>query len=271
MAQSGLGSRRGLEKHIDSGRVLVNGKPAKLGCQVEHGDMVEFENTQFRVEEQGSGVGRVIMHNKPEGVVCTRSDPEGRRTVFDHMPKIQNGRWITIGRLDINTTGLLLLTTDGELANAMMHPSNGVDREYACRIHGKIRDEQLAVLKEGVELADGMARFSDIQAAGASGQNYWYHVVIMEGRNREVRRLWASQGAQVSRLKRVRYGPVFLPKGLRMGKYQELSEQDHGVIREDIGLPPLASHLVIKPLRGNKGHATGKRRRAAQGSRPKRN
>lgn len=250
MAQSGLGSRRGLEKHIEAGRVTVNGKPARLGCQVEHGDIVEFDNTQYRVEGQGSGVGRVIMHNKPEGVVCTRHDPEGRRTVFDHMPKVHNGRWITIGRLDINTTGLLLLTTDGELANAMMHPSNGVDREYACRIHGTVTTEMIEQLKKGVQLEDGMAHFSDIVASGSSGENRWYHVVLLEGRNREVRRLWEAVGVQVSRLKRVRYGAVFAPSKLKVGRWDELKPRDVRILRQDVGLTSNpAMHLGLKKLR----------------------
>ena len=253
MAQSGLGSRRGLEKHIDAGRVSVNGKPAKLGCQVKHGDLVDFENTRFRVEEQDSGVGRVIMHNKPEGVLCTRSDPEGRRTVFDHMPKVEKGRWITIGRLDINTTGLLLLTTDGELANAMMHPSSGVDREYACRIHGEVTAEMIERLKKGVQLEDGMAHFSDIVTSGSSGENRWYHVVLLEGRNREVRRLWEAVGVKVSRLKRVRYGAVFAPSSLKVGRWEELKPRDVRILRQDVGLKSNpATHLGLKKLRSSR-------------------
>ena len=250
MAQSGLGSRRGLEKPINAGLVRINGTPAKLGCQVEHGDIVEFENTKYRVEGQGSDVGRVIMHNKPEGVVCTRSDPEGRRTVFDHLPKVENGRWITIGRLDINTTGLLLLTTDGELANAMMHPSSGVDREYACRIHGEVTAETIAQLKKGVQLEDGMAHFSDIVTSGSSGENRWYHVVLLEGRNREVRRLWDAVGVQVSRLKRVRYGAVFAPSRLKVGRWEELKPRDVRILRQDVGLKSNpGTHLSLKKLR----------------------
>ena len=250
MAQSGLGSRRGLEKHIDAGRVVVNGTAAKLGQQVEHGDIVEFEDTKFRVEEQGSGVGRVIMHNKPEGVVCTRSDPQGRRTVFDHMPEVEQGRWITIGRLDINTTGLLLLTTDGELANAMMHPSTGVDREYACRIHGKVTAETIERLKKGVQLEDGMAHFSDIVTSGGNAENRWYHVVLLEGRNREVRRLWDAVGVKVSRLKRVRYGAVFAPSKLKVGRWDELKPRDVRILRQDVGLKSNpAKHLGLKKLR----------------------
>ncbi len=170
-----------------------------------------------------AGAQRSLVYNKPTGEVTTRSDPQGRPTVFDRLPKIQGARWIAVGRLDINTSGLLLMTTDGELANAMMHPSNQVDREYACRIFGEVDAEKLANLKKGVMLDDGLAQFSDIQAAGGDESNRWYHVTLLEGRNREVRRLWASQDVMVSRLKRVRYGAVFLPKRLRMGEWSELS------------------------------------------------
>jgi 23S rRNA pseudouridine2605 synthase len=157
---------------------------------------------------------------------------------------------VAIGRLDINTTGLLILTTDGELANTMMHPSSSVDREYVCRIFGQVRDEQLERLKSGVELEDGPASFSDIQAAGGSGDNHWFHVTIMEGRNREVRRLWESQGLKVSRLKRVRYGAAFLPKHLRMGQWSEVTPRDHAILREDVGLPAASASLSLQGLRG---------------------
>jgi 23S rRNA pseudouridine2605 synthase len=161
------------------------------------------------------------------------------------MPALKGARWIAIGRLDINTTGLLLLTTDGELAHAMMHPSSNVDREYACRVRGPVAAEALRNLKAGVELEDGPARFSDIVPAGGSGENLWFHVTILEGRNREVRRLWASQGVMVSRLKRVRYGAAFLPKRLRMGEFSELGARDYQVLREDIGLSAPAPQLKL--------------------------
>jgi 23S rRNA pseudouridine2605 synthase len=170
--------------------------------------------------------------------------------VFDRLPRLRNARWVSIGRLDINTTGLLLLTTDGELANAMMHPSSNVDREYACRIRGEASEEQLQALRNGVQLDDGPASFSDIQPAGGSGENHWYHVTIMEGRNREVRRLWESQGLVVSRLKRVRYGAAFLPKHLRMGRWEELTAADHKVLREDCGLPGQGTELTLQGIRG---------------------
>jgi 23S rRNA pseudouridine2605 synthase len=193
---------------------------------------------------------RSLIYNKPEGEVTTRSDPDGRPTVFDNLPSIRNARWVAVGRLDINTTGLLLLTTDGELAHAMMHPSSNVDREYACRIRGQVAAEQLENLRRGVELEDGPASFSDIQEAGGSGENHWFHVTIMEGRNREVRRLWQSQGLAVSRLKRVRYGAAFLPKRLHMGRWSEISPRDHEILREDVGLQSTGSSLSLQFVKG---------------------
>jgi len=248
MATAGLGSRRALEKSIAAGRVKVDGSTAALGQIVANGNVIDFDGRRWRVV--GAALPqRTLIYNKPEGEVTSRADPEGRPTVFDRLPPVEGGRWIAIGRLDINTTGLLLLTTDGELANAMMHPSSTVDREYACRIRGQATPEQLEQLRGGVELEDGPASFSDIQPAGGSGENHWYHVTIMEGRNREVRRLWESQGLNVSRLKRVRYGAAFLPKRLRMGQWSELSPQDHRILREDVGLAGAAAGLTLSEIR----------------------
>lgn len=185
-----------------------------------------------------------LIYFKPEGEITTQSDPEGRRTVFERLPRPARGRWVAIGRLDLNTSGLLLLTTDGELANRMMHPSGQVDREYLCRIRGEVSDSQLQTLLDGVELEDGPARFSDLVIGETTSGHTWYTVTIMEGRNREVRRLWEAVGAQVARLKRVRFGPVFLPKGLRGGQYERLSEKDHRILREDVGLSPDAITLT---------------------------
>jgi 23S rRNA pseudouridine2605 synthase len=199
-----------------------------------------------------------LIYNKPEGEVTSRADPEGRPTVFDRLPAVKGARWVAVGRLDINTTGLLILTTDGELANTMMHPSSQVDREYACRIRGRASDEQLELLKSGVELEDGPASFSDIQAAGGSGENHWYHVTIMEGRNREVRRLWESQGLTVSRLKRVRYGAAFLPRRLRMGHWSEITPREHEVLREDVGLPATAASLALDEIGPPRSHGGNK-------------
>jgi 23S rRNA pseudouridine2605 synthase len=176
------------------------------------------------------------MYNKPAGEVCTQSDPEGRPTVFQRLPPIRAGRWIMVGRLDINTDGLLLFTTDGELANRLMHPSSEVEREYACRVLGEVTPEMLLSLQEGVELEDGKASFLRIVDAGGEGANHWYHVVLAEGRNREVRRLWESQGVKVSRLIRVRYGHIELPRYLRTGHHKELDVRDLRKLYESVGL-----------------------------------
>lgn len=245
MASAGLGSRRALENRIRKGEVLCNGKEATLGQTVSAGDRIDFEQKQWRVVSKAVQ-HRCLIYNKPLGEVTSRSDPDKRPTVFDRLPTVRNARWVAVGRLDINTTGLLLLTTDGELAHAMMHPSSNVDREYACRIRGEVSPEQLDNLRKGVELDDGPARFSDIQAAGSSGENHWFHVTIMEGRNREVRRLWESQGLTVSRLKRVRYGAAFLPKRLQMGKWSEISARDLQILREDIGLASEGRSLSLE-------------------------
>jgi len=251
MATAGLGSRRALERQIGNGDVLINGSVAKLGQTASEGDRISFDGGEWRVVVTGNKQ-RNLVYNKPTGEVTTRSDPQGRPTVFDKLPKIEGARWIAVGRLDINTSGLLLMTTDGELAHAMMHPSNKVDREYACRIFGEVDAEKLTRLKEGVMLDDGPAHFSDIVGAGGEEGNHWYHVTILEGRNREVRRLWASQELTVSRLKRVRYGAVFLPKRLRMGDWSELTPKDHKILREDVGLAPLPVQLGLKPEKGHR-------------------
>ena len=258
LAAAGMGSRRMLEKQIKNGKVLINNKPASLGQTANAGDHISFDGKDWKVVDT-TIPQRSLVYNKPTGEVTTRSDPQGRPTVFDQLPQIRGARWIAVGRLDINTSGLLLMTTDGELANAMMHPSNQVDREYACRIFGEVDADKLANLRKGVMLDDGMAQFSDIQAAGGEEGNQWFHVTLLEGRNREVRRLWASQDVVVSRLKRVRYGAVFLPKRLRMGDWSELSNKDHQVLREDVGLGPSPVQLALKP---EKGHRDSDRRSA---------
>ena len=263
MATAGLGSRRELEKRIRGGAVTINGKTAELGQAAKAGDRLGFEGRTWKVIETGASQ-RSLVYNKKTGEVTTRSDPENRPTVFDSMPRIAGARWVAVGRLDINTSGLLLMTTDGELANAMMHPSNQVDREYACRIFGEVSKEQIDTLKSGVELDDGPANFSDVVSSGGEEGNRWYHVTILEGRNREVRRLWASQGVTVSRLKRVRYGAVFLPKRLRMGEYEELTAKDHKTLREDVGLKALPSQLGLKPEKSQREADLLKRRKSAK-------
>ena len=248
MAGAGLGSRRSLETQIAEGVVLVNGNKVGLGRSVKPGDRIRFRDQEWRVIT-ATAQHRTLIYNKPEGEVTTRIDPDGRPTVFDRVPLVENARWVAVGRLDINTTGLLLLTTDGELANAMMHPSSQVDREYVCRIRGMVSDEQVEQLKEGVQLDDGPARFSDIQRMPSATGNQWFQVTLLEGRNREVRRLWESVGCMVSRLKRVRYGAATLPKGLKVGKWSEVTPRDHRVLRNDVKLPAAAAPLTLEAVR----------------------
>jgi len=241
LARIGVGSRRDVEAWISHGRIKVNGKDATLGQRVDMHDAITIDGKVIKREEAAESVRRVIMYNKPDGEICTRVDPEGRPTVFDKLPRPKEGRWINIGRLDINTTGLLMFTTDGELANRLMHPSYEMDREYAVRVRGEVDDEMIERLKAGVVLEDGPARFTDIQQApGGEGFNHWYHCVVMEGRNREVRRLWESQGLVVSRLKRVRFGPVFLNSDLPMGRWREMSQYEVDILSAEVGLTPVA-------------------------------
>ncbi|OWJ97232.1 pseudouridine synthase [Pseudomonas sp. A46] len=241
LARMGLASRRDIEAWIGEGRVKVNGEVATLGQRVDSHDAISVDGRLLKREEAVESVRRVLIYNKPEGEVCTRDDPEGRPTVFERLPRLRAGRWINIGRLDINTTGLLLFTTDGELANRLMHPSYEMDREYAVRVRGEVTEEMLENLKQGVMLEDGPAKFTDIQEApGGEGLNHWYHCVVMEGRNREVRRLWESQGLVVSRLKRVRFGPVFITSDLTMGRWREMSQGEVDILSAEVGLKPVA-------------------------------
>lgn len=224
LARAGMGSRREMERWIEAGRVVVNGKVASLGDRVEARDRLAVDGRELEIP--AAQEARCILYHKPPGEVCSRNDPEGRRTVFGRLPNLKTGRWISIGRLDFNTSGLLLFTTDGDLANALMHPSSNIEREYMVRVMGDVQDEMLQRMQEGVMLEDGMARFTDIQQVGKGGINRWYCVVLMEGRNREVRRLWESQGLTVSRLKRVRYGDVFIPSKVKQGQWVELERPD---------------------------------------------
>jgi len=240
LARMGVGSRRDVEEWITQGRIKVNGAQATLGQRIGYGDAIALDGRLLRREED-EVVRRVLIYNKPEGEVCTRSDPEGRPTVFDRLPRPKSGRWINIGRLDINTTGLLMFTTDGELANRLMHPSYEMDREYAVRVRGEVTDEMLENLKNGVVLEDGPARFTDVkEAPQGDGYNRWFHCVVMEGRNREVRRLWESQGLVVSRLKRVRFGPVFLTSDMSVGRWREMDQIEVDILAGEVGLRPMA-------------------------------
>lgn len=245
LARAGLGSRRELEKVIASGRVSVNGKIATLGDRVEAGDQIRMDGHIVDFRDQEEDVCRLLLYFKPEGEICSRKDPEGRKTVFERLPPLKNGRWISVGRLDINTSGLLLFTSDGELANRLMHPSFEVEREYAVRVFGEVTESMLQKLRQDVQLEDGMAKFKSIKPAGGEGINQWFHVILTEGRNREVRRLWESQEVQVSRLMRVRYGEIELPKRLPLGGWAELPLEQVNYLRQAVQLPK-EKQTVIK-------------------------
>ncbi len=222
LARAGYGSRRQIESLIEQGRIQLNRRTARLGDRVRPGDRVKVSGKLVPASRLRGKQTRLLAYHKPVGEICTRRDPENRPTVFENLPRLRGGRWIAIGRLDINTSGLLLFTTDGELANRLMHPSQQIEREYAVRVRGEVNEEILANLRQGVLLDDGPARFERIEDAGGEGSNHWYHVIVCEGRNREVRRLWESQGVTVSRLIRVRFGTVTLPRNLRPGQWREL-------------------------------------------------
>jgi len=244
LARQGLGSRRQIESWIKEGAIQLNGEVIGLGQLVETGDVVMHSGRKIIIRDVQQTLPRVLMYHKPEGEICSRSDPEGRPTIFDHAPGLKHSRWIAVGRLDINTSGLILLTDDGDLANKLMHPSSQLQREYAVRVMGKATPEQLKQLTNGVELEDGKARFEDIvedvkddkTSRTPSSFNRWYHVVLMEGRNREVRRMWEAVGLTVSRLMRVRYGSVMMTKSNRPGRYYELEPQQIRELAELAGI-----------------------------------
>ncbi|WJW76651.1 23S rRNA pseudouridine(2605) synthase RluB [Thiohalobacter sp. IOR34] len=261
LARWGLGSRREIEGWIREGRIRVNGKPAELGTCLDESDRVEIDGKPLRRPRLFRPRCRVLLYHKPVGEVCTRKDPEGRPTVFDRLPVLKTGRWINVGRLDVNTAGLLLLTTDGELANRLMHPSSEIEREYAVRVFGEVPPEIIERLQKGVELEDGTARFTSIRDAGGQGMNHWYHVVLKEGRNREVRRLWESQGIPVSRLIRVRYGPIELDRAIRPGRWEELDDASLNRLRAAVGLAP-QKPARNSPARRAKYRPGGRRPRA---------
>lgn len=235
LANLGLGSRRAMEDWIREGRVSVNGKVAILGTTVDGSEKILIDGKPVKIDDSPL-VRRIIAYHKPIGEVTTRHDPEGRKTIFDSLPPIKSGRWISIGRLDINTQGLLLLTNDGEFANKMMHPSSEVEREYAVRVLGTLTEEMVTAMKTGVEFEDGISKFDEILYSGGEGANIWYHVILKGGKNREVRRLWESQGLTVSRLMRVRYGSYTMPKILRQGHSIDLDIDATKAILEDAGM-----------------------------------
>ncbi|MEE9343243.1 MAG: pseudouridine synthase [Gammaproteobacteria bacterium] len=235
LASSGHGSRRKIEEMIREGRITVDGKKASIGQQVTGHETIRIDKRPVSVKSENP-VQQHLVYHKPLGEISTRNDPEGRASVFKNLPALQQGRWVSVGRLDINSSGLMLFTTDGSLANKLMHPSSAIDREYAVRILGDVDGNVLEQLLAGVELDDGTARFTDIQRGSGKGANQWYYVVIQEGRNREVRRLWQSQNMTVSRLMRVRYGPIILEKSLRPGRWKSLESSEITALYRAAGL-----------------------------------
>lgn len=246
LADAGVASRREAERWIADGRLKVNGRVASLGDKASRQDRISLDGKPVRLARKAPE-RRVIAYHKPAGEVSTRSDPEGRPTVFQRLPRAGRGRWVSVGRLDANTSGLLLFTTDGALASKLMHPSQEVEREYAVRVLGEPSAEQLQLLQQGVELEDGMARFDDVRPAGASGANHWYHVVLREGRNREVRRMFESIGCVVSRLTRVRYGPIPLNRRLPRGRWEEVVGEPLGALYTSVGLERASKGNAERP------------------------
>lgn len=244
LAAVGHGSRRDVERWIVEGRLSVNGQPAEPGVKVDQSDTIRLDGRPLSL--RGDGEVRVLAYRKRVGQVVTRRDPQDRPTVFKKLPRITGARWIAVGRLDINTSGLLLMTTSGELAKRLMHPSHGIEREYAVRVHGRVDDAMLDRLRRGVELDDGMAAFDRLSPGGGEGSNQWYTVQLHEGRNRVVRRLWESQGVEVSRLIRVRFGPVEM-RGIKDGGYRELAPEEVAMLTEMVGLQDETGR---KPARG---------------------
>ena len=224
LADHGVGSRRGIESLIRQKKVLVNGSLATIGQLVSERDIFQVEGKTIKLSKKDPTQKRILMYNKKVGEISSRNDPDNKNTIFDSLPRLRSGRWVSIGRLDINTSGLILFTNDGALANKLMHPSSNIEREYVARVHGNVTDNIIENLVEGVDLEDGFAKFTDVQGGRKGNTNQWFAMVIMEGRTREVRRLWESQGLEISRLKRVRYGNLFLPAHLKQGAFKELTK-----------------------------------------------
>ena len=234
LADHGIGSRRGIESLIKQRKVKVNGELATLGQLVSEHDIFEVEGRTIRLSKKDPSKKRILMYNKKVGEISSRNDPDHKKTIFDSLPKLKSGRWVSVGRLDINTSGLILFTNDGSLANQLMHPSSNIEREYIARVHGQVTDQILNNLVKGVKLEDGFAKFTDVQGGRKGNTNQWFAMVIMEGRTREVRRLWESQGLEISRLKRVRYGSLFLPASLKQGAFKELSKSEISALEHQV-------------------------------------
>ncbi len=271
LARMGLGSRREIESWIKDERIKVNGKLARPGDVITSNDRVELDKRQIKFPKKADTRIRVIIYHKPAGEICTRKDAQGRTTVFSKLPRLKGARWVSIGRLDINTSGLLLFTNNGDLANRLMHPSSNIDREYAVRVIGRVDEAMLKQLQKGVELEDGPAHFSDIVDSGGDGANHWYHVTLMEGRNHEVKRLWESQGVKVSRLMRVRFGPIILSRRSRPGSVTELEGKDLDALFEWANFKPQVTPSSIRVSRSTKPAGrkkiSGKKSRARKSGR----
>ena len=236
LADHGIGSRRGIESLIRQKKVLVNGQLAIIGQLVSEKDTFEIEGRSIKLLKKDPTKRRVLMYNKRVGEISSRNDPDHKKTIFDSLPKLRSGRWVSVGRLDINTSGLILFSNDGFFAHNLMHPSSNIEREYVARVHGNVSEKIVDNLIKGVKLEDGFAKFSDVQRGRKGKTNQWFAMVIMEGRSREVRRLWESQGLEISRLKRVRYGNLFLPATLKQGDFKELTKSEISALeRQSIG------------------------------------
>ncbi|WP_374663129.1 pseudouridine synthase [Ramlibacter sp.] len=262
LAQAGLGSRLEMEQLIMEGRISVNNEPAHIGQRIQYGDQIKVNGKPIRVRI-APPPARVIAYHKPVGEVVTHDDPQNRPTVFRKLPRLQQGKWQSVGRLDLNTEGLLLFTSSGELANRLMHPRFGVEREYAVRVLGALADEERQRLLDGVRLDDGMAQFGSIEDGGGDGSNRWYRVTIHEGRNREVRRLFEAVGHAVSRLIRIRYGAMVLPHGLKRGMWMELDERDIRELTQAAGVPELGREAA------SEGSGRGRNQRRGRGDGPR--
>ncbi len=246
----GIGSRREVERWIREGRVTVDGRLAELGLQIENSSRVEVDGRPIPLGTRASAPARLLLYHKPVGQICSRDDPQGRATVFEALPRLRGRRWVSVGRLDINTSGLLLFTTDGELAHRLMHPSSGIEREYRCRVRGDPGEREFKRLLAGVRLSGQVCRFESIESGHGSGANRWFQVVLKEGRNREVRRMWQSVGCTVSRLIRVRYGPFRLDRQHSAGTCLELKAPDWDRLLQQKG----------QSQRGVRGRKAGRRR-----------
>jgi len=262
LAQAGLGSRRQIEGWIADRRISVNGKIATTGDRATMADRLLVDGRPVALATAADRP-QVLIYNKPEGEICTSNDPEGRATVFARLPPLPRGRWVAVGRLDINSSGLLLFTSDGELANKLMHPSTEIEREYQVRVHGTVDDDMLTRLRDGVQLDDGIGCFKRIDVGAGRGRNQWFAVTLAEGRYREVRRLWESQGVEVSRLKRTRYGIVALPSYVRRGEWLELAPEDVTKLYKSVGLQRRVAVLTPAERNARDRHLRKLRERGA--------